>query len=67
MYHASPTSNVACDGTRRTFVQQISFDSDGEPVYSSSQVSEQLSRRELESMGIYEEEEPYEYESEDES
>lgn len=32
MYHASPTSTVACDGTRRTFVQQISFDSDGEPV-----------------------------------
>ncbi|CAE6446965.1 hypothetical protein ACGC1H_002483 [Rhizoctonia solani] len=40
-------------------------ESDGEPVYASSQISEQLSRREMESMGIYEDEE-YEYESEDE-
>ncbi|KAJ1308081.1 hypothetical protein OPQ81_002146 [Rhizoctonia solani] len=41
-------------------------ESDDEPVFGSSQVSEQLSRRELESMGIFDEE-PYEYESEDES
>ncbi|KAG8756402.1 hypothetical protein FRC11_005365 [Ceratobasidium sp. 423] len=42
-------------------------ESDGEPVFSSSEVSQLLSRRELESMGIYEqEEEEYEYESEDE-
>ncbi|KDN49868.1 hypothetical protein RSAG8_01933, partial [Rhizoctonia solani AG-8 WAC10335] len=40
-------------------------DSDGEPVYESSQISAQLSRREMESMGIYGDEE-YEYESEDE-
>ncbi|CAE6525713.1 unnamed protein product [Rhizoctonia solani] len=38
-------------------------DSDDEPVYGSSQVCEQLSRRDMESMGIYEEEED---ESEDE-
>ncbi|KZV66823.1 glycoside hydrolase family 43 protein [Peniophora sp. CONT] len=35
VYHASPTSTVACDGTRRTFVQQISFDSSGQPVLGS--------------------------------
>ncbi|EUC57559.1 hypothetical protein RSOL_225300, partial [Rhizoctonia solani AG-3 Rhs1AP] len=40
-------------------------ESDGEPVYASSQTSEQLSRREMEAMGIYDDEE-YEYESEDE-
>ncbi|CUA77798.1 hypothetical protein RSOLAG22IIIB_12831 [Rhizoctonia solani] len=40
-------------------------DSDSEPVYDSTRVVEQLSRREMESMGIYEDEE-YEYESEDE-
>ena len=32
VYHASPTSTVACDGTRRTFVQQVTFDSSGNPV-----------------------------------
>ncbi|CAE6464721.1 unnamed protein product [Rhizoctonia solani] len=31
VYHASPTSTVKCDGSRRTFVQAVGWHSDGTP------------------------------------
>ncbi|CAE6481698.1 unnamed protein product, partial [Rhizoctonia solani] len=31
VYHASPTSTVKCDGSRRTFVQEVGWNSDGTP------------------------------------
>ncbi|KAI0318461.1 glycoside hydrolase family 43 protein [Amylostereum chailletii] len=31
VFHASPTSTVQCDGTRRTFVQPVNWNSDGTP------------------------------------
>ncbi|KAH7322223.1 Arabinanase/levansucrase/invertase [Rhizoctonia solani] len=31
VYHASPTSTVKCDGSRRTFVQSVGWNSDGTP------------------------------------
>ncbi|EIM82112.1 glycoside hydrolase family 43 protein [Stereum hirsutum FP-91666 SS1] len=35
VFHASPTSTVACDGTRRTFVQPVNWNSDGTPNLGS--------------------------------
>ncbi|KAI0029094.1 glycoside hydrolase family 43 protein [Vararia minispora EC-137] len=35
VFHASPTSNVLCDGSRKTFVQPVTWNSDGTPSLGS--------------------------------